>query len=497
MIVDLASSEEYAQDGYRMIAAVTSRRLGRAVNAKRVLRVMRKHGVIQRRRVEPRPKRPGYFVVRRPDELWHTARTAPVSSQRHRPDTLGGLLHECGTVAAWRIELSVPFRGSTPDMRPENRRSFVTTLRDRKDVEDFLMGANFMSASGGGDPAIERGLLYEDLDQGLELGWNPLDETSDALFCTACFSGSIAPEAFEEPPEAKVLAPAGKLHRPLVEAVLELQNYLGKPIGGLVSIEIGASNTGSILDVAANLRLPLVDGDYAGRAIPELHATVLHLFGVDVLPQALVDEYGNRLIMRAAVSDAFNERLGKFLALASFGSICVALAALPAKEVASIYVPGTLTECLELGRAIRLAREEDVDPVGAAAEAIGGWALFRGTIARREWTNTGYMEGTEEIAGEGEFAGRSLRIWFKNENHVTWLDERPYVCSPDLIEVCDAETAEPLVNTFLKEGDRVAVVGGRRRDAYDSEAGLAALGPRHFGWDLDFTPIETLVAAGD
>lgn len=76
MIVDLASSEEYAQDGYRMIQAVTSRRLGRAVNAKRVLRVMRKHGVICRRRVEPRPKRPGYFVVRRPDELWHMDMTS-------------------------------------------------------------------------------------------------------------------------------------------------------------------------------------------------------------------------------------------------------------------------------------------------------------------------------------------------------------------------------------------------------------------------------------
>ena len=72
MIVGLASSEEYAQDGYRM----TSRRLGRAVNAKRVLRVMRKHGVICRRRVEPRPKRPGYFVVRRPDELWHMDMTS-------------------------------------------------------------------------------------------------------------------------------------------------------------------------------------------------------------------------------------------------------------------------------------------------------------------------------------------------------------------------------------------------------------------------------------
>jgi hypothetical protein len=40
-----------------------------------------------------------------------------------------------------------------------------------------------------------------------------------------------------------------------------------------------------------------------------------------------------------------------------------------------------------------------------------------------------------------------------------------------------ADTAEPLVNAYLEVGDRVAVVGRRRRAAFDSTAGLAALGP--------------------
>jgi uncharacterized protein len=60
--------------------------------------------------------------------------------------------------------------------------------------------------------------------------------------------------------------------------------------------------------------------------------------------------------------------------------------------------------------------------------------------------------------------------------------------------VCHADTAEPQVNTYLEVGDRVGVVGRKRRAAFDSAAGLAALGPRHFGWDLDFTPIEELTS---
>ncbi|MFN8159806.1 MAG: IS3 family transposase [Solirubrobacterales bacterium] len=58
-------------DGYRMVWALTRRKLGIAVNRKRVLRVMREQRLIQRRRREPRRRRPGFFLVERPDQLWH------------------------------------------------------------------------------------------------------------------------------------------------------------------------------------------------------------------------------------------------------------------------------------------------------------------------------------------------------------------------------------------------------------------------------------------
>ena len=67
---------ENPTDGYRMVWALTRRKLGRAVNRKRVLRVMREHRLIQRRRSEPRRRRPGFFRVTRPAELWHMDMTA-------------------------------------------------------------------------------------------------------------------------------------------------------------------------------------------------------------------------------------------------------------------------------------------------------------------------------------------------------------------------------------------------------------------------------------
>jgi putative transposase len=68
-IVEVA--KENPTDGYRMVWALTRRKLGIAVNRKRVLRVMREQRLVQRRRREPRRRRPGFFRVERPDQLWH------------------------------------------------------------------------------------------------------------------------------------------------------------------------------------------------------------------------------------------------------------------------------------------------------------------------------------------------------------------------------------------------------------------------------------------
>ena len=44
----------------------------------------------------------------------------------------------------------------------------------------------------------------------------------------------------------------------------------------------------------------------------------------------------------------------------------------------AILVRGTLSKCLDLGRAMRSAREEGRDPIDAALEVTGGWRLFEG-----------------------------------------------------------------------------------------------------------------------
>src|SRR5215213_8537645 len=74
--VIVAIAEQNPTDGYRLVTAWARRRLGQPVNRKRVLRVLRERKLIQRRRPLGRRRRPGFFRVERPDQLWHLDMTS-------------------------------------------------------------------------------------------------------------------------------------------------------------------------------------------------------------------------------------------------------------------------------------------------------------------------------------------------------------------------------------------------------------------------------------
>jgi putative transposase len=92
-------------DGYRMVWALVRRKLGIAVNRKRVLRVMREHGLIQRRRRLERRKRPGYFRVERPDQLWHLDMSAVWVAEHGWCYLMAAI--DCCTreIVGWQLEL--------------------------------------------------------------------------------------------------------------------------------------------------------------------------------------------------------------------------------------------------------------------------------------------------------------------------------------------------------------------------------------------------------
>ena len=91
--------------GTRMVAALASRELGRQVNRKRAQRVMREQRLLQRHRPLRRRRRPGFFRVECPDQLWHLDMTS-IWVAEHGWTYLNAAIDCCTReIVGWSLEL--------------------------------------------------------------------------------------------------------------------------------------------------------------------------------------------------------------------------------------------------------------------------------------------------------------------------------------------------------------------------------------------------------
>jgi DUF917 family protein len=90
-------------------------------------------------------------------------------------------------------------------------------------------------------------------------------------------------------------------------------------------------------------------------------------------------------------------------------------------------------------------------------------------------------------------AGHTLRVWLKNENEISWLDDRPFVMTPDLLCAVEAGTGQPFTNTSLHEGLAMIVFGLPADPMWRTPEGLALAGPKHFDFDIPYRPIQEVL----
>ena len=374
------------------------------------------------------------------------------------------------------------------------------SLESIRDCEDFLSGCLFMATGGGGSPAAGLSLLAAALEDGLQLGWIEPDEVDDgALTATVFGMGSIAPTGDTEADLMQAMhldRRDGGFQESMAGAVRALSDFLGERISCLVAVELGAANTPGPIVAAARLAVDVVDGDYSGRAVPEEMQSTPFAHGLRSDPLASVDCWGSTAVVTSVANPYMLERIGRHLAMAGIVGTSVASTPLRGADMKRILVPGTLSLCLRIGRACREAVEAGRDPVDAALAVAGGWRLFDGVVSGKNWEDTGgFMIGSLRITGIEGSAGRAMRAWFKNEIHVTWLDDEPWVCTPDLVTLVDPATGRGFTNADVAVGDRVTAVGMQGLGIMRTEEMLAnASGPEYFGLDVPYVPIEELTA---
>jgi DUF917 family protein len=355
------------------------------------------------------------------------------------------------------------------------------------EVEDILAGATALGCGGGGDYEEGRELMRRAYDEGRAVRLAAPDELADdAVVCVPYGVGGLT--MGDEAVYAGLEPPA---EHPSVLAVRALGEHLGVGFGALMTGELGGTSISDAFFPAAMLGLPVVDADPVGRAVPELEHSLFKVHGLPIAPEAVVNEIGDTVIVTRVAGDARAEALVRALAVASRNLVWVADHALPWGDLRDVAICGAIGLAQRTGEALRLARDGEEDPSAAVAAATGGRVVFRGCVTSFAWEERdGFTWGELELAGEAADAGSVYRIWSKNENLLAWRDGEPDVMAPDLICCFSAETGQPVTNPNHAPGAGVAVVGIPAAPQWRTPAGIATLGPRHFGFDLDFVPLE-------
>jgi DUF917 family protein len=347
-------------------------------------------------------------------------------------------------------------------------------------LDDLAVGAAILGTGGGGNPYIGTLLAKQAIRERGPVELVSVDEVPD--------DAVVVPSAMRGAPTVLV----EKLPRgdEIIRAFKALQNFTGREITHTVSIEAGGLNSTTPFSVAAHMGIPLVDADGMGRAFPEIQMVTPTMYGVSATPMALADEKGNAAIIET-IDNRWTERLARSLTIDMGCTAMIALYGMDGRTLKEAMVPGTIGLAEELGRLIRETRAAHEDPIGAVLERLNGFRVFSGKIAdvaRR--TETGFARGEARIDGGGEDAGSTLELQFQNEHLVALRDGEIVVSVPDLIIVLDAETGEPITTEELRYGFRVTVIATPCDRRWRTPDGIQLAGPRYFGYDVDYVPVE-------
>jgi DUF917 family protein len=268
----------------------------------------------------------------------------------------------------------------------------------------------------------------------------------------------------------------------------EIERIFGRPPSAVMSSEIGGGNGVAPVAWAARLGVPLLDADGMGRAFPEVQMVSMYVAGLPAGLVIMTDVIGNVVTIRP-VDGLWAEQIARAVCVAAGSSALMADYVLTAREARGAVIENTVTRAIEVGR----ATENAADPLTALREALDAKRLIGGKVTDvARHTAGGFVRGTVTVEGVGDDRGRTLTLEIQNENLVALQDGRVLAMVPDLISVVDSQTATAVQTEALRYGQRVSVLAWPCDPLWRTPMGLRTAGPRAFGYDLEYVPVEEI-----
>jgi DUF917 family protein len=363
---------------------------------------------------------------------------------------------------------------------------------------DYVAGAVILGCGGGGGAAWGTTMIDEAFRKGLEFKLADISEIEDTkMICMLAGVGGGVPQEIRDkvaPYHEKVnLGPDARLIR-LRKSAEELSKYIGKEFYNYIASETGGGNGVLPMYLNAIEGKPSVDADCCGRAKPEMGISLTNAAKIPVTPLSMVTPFLETVILKNSVDDYRAEDITRNVAVASGGSVTVSRCPATMKEYKKGVVPGQVFRCIKIGKAIREAKEKGRNVKDEFVKASGAIQVFEGKVASFTMEGkSGFNWGDWIIEGSGKYVGHKMRVWYKNENLVSWLDDEPYILCPDLITIIDDESFEGtsnFVSDRTHEGKTVTVYGVKAHENWKKPAALEIFTPKHFGFDIEYVPFE-------
>ena len=158
----------------------------------------------------------------------------------------------------------------------------MTVSISHRDIADLCTGSVFLATGGGGDPYVSQILVEQALKKHGAVELVPLADIPDNAFVVAIGEVGAPTVSLEQLP----------IGTECLDVVDRFEAWVGKKITHIVSFEVGGANSVIPLIAAAAKKIPLIDGDGMGRALPEAQMMTFAIEGVRPTPAVAVDYAG-------------------------------------------------------------------------------------------------------------------------------------------------------------------------------------------------------------
>lgn len=361
-----------------------------------------------------------------------------------------------------------------------------------QELVDMMLGASIQASRGNNTASMVK-RIQEAIAQGRKFSMISVEDVPDDWMVLSG-GGVGGGGAWEYVRERTAKQKLPTIPNAQVRAVEALGKHVGKSFNAVVRSEAAGAMLTALL-MAGELGLPIVDACKSGRARPEAQQSIQWINDIPATPAAYATRWGDVVLLDKVVDGYRMEDLGRAVAVASGGGASAATV-MTGKNLKRGVIPGSVSQAILLGKTVREARAAGRDPIEALVKVTNGYKLFQGIVTKSEDKgDRGFSWSDVEIRGTNEFEGHTYKVFVKNENNVTWLDGKPDAMAPDFIANLDPKTGDtinpPTLGAYIVNQE-VVLVGWPNSDLWRTPRGIEVFGPRHFGYDFDYVPIEQL-----